>query len=259
MYVWYGTNEYNFEKLPNPPAYEPTTCHKCGRMISLGEDGYSSIGGHYFCDNCAAERIGGTFPSQAKAAPSEGQHDTGLRVVRDEDADEDLSEPVEEVPPAYRDRFDDIVELTDKFCDEHLNEEYKEYAREMAAEVCQEGSPARKGKAEGWAAGIVYSLGRVNFLDDPSQTPHMKSTQIAEGFGVSAATMQAKARVIREGLDLMPFHPDWTLPSRMDDNPLVWMLKVNGFLVDIRMAPRDAQVAAYKQGLIPYIPADRVE
>ena len=24
IFVGYGTNEYNFEKLPNPPAYEPT-------------------------------------------------------------------------------------------------------------------------------------------------------------------------------------------------------------------------------------------
>src|SRR3989344_5424360 len=24
MYVWYGMNEYNFEKLSNPPAFEPT-------------------------------------------------------------------------------------------------------------------------------------------------------------------------------------------------------------------------------------------
>jgi hypothetical protein len=43
----------------------------------------------------------------------------------------------------------------------------------------------------------------------------------------------------------------------MGDNPLIWMLEVNGFLVDIRMAPREAQVAAYEKGLIPYIPADR--
>ena len=53
-----------------------------------------------------------------------------------------------------------------------------------------------------------------------------------------------KARIIREGLDLMPFHPDWSLPSRMDRNPLVWMLEVNGLIMDIRMAPREAQVAA---------------
>ena len=52
MYVWYGTNEFNFEKLKNPPAYEPTHCSECGRVIRLGHDGYSIKGDKYFCDNC---------------------------------------------------------------------------------------------------------------------------------------------------------------------------------------------------------------
>ncbi len=34
------------------------------------------------------------------------------------------------------------------------------------------------------------------------------------------------------------------------------MLEVNGLLLDIRNAPREAQVDAYKKGLIPYVPAD---
>jgi len=86
-----------------------------------------------------------------------------------------------------------------------------------------------------------------------------RTVEIAKGFGVSVATMQAKAKAIGVGLDLIPFHPDWSLPSTMDDNPIVWMLEVNGILMDVRMAPRQAQVAAYEKGLIPYIPADREE
>ena len=43
----------------------------------------------------------------------------------------------------------------------------------------------------------------------------------------------------------------------MDDNPLVWMLNVNGFVMDIRLAPKEAQEIAFRKGLIPYIPADR--
>ena len=43
----------------------------------------------------------------------------------------------------------------------------------------------------------------------------------------------------------------------MDDNPLIWMLEVNGLLMDIRHCPREAQVVAFEKGLIPYIPADR--
>jgi hypothetical protein len=52
MYVWYGTNEYNFVKLENPPPYKPTKCAKCKRVIRLGEGGYSMKGGKYYCDRC---------------------------------------------------------------------------------------------------------------------------------------------------------------------------------------------------------------
>lgn len=53
MYVWYGTNEYNFEKLENPPAYEPTKCRRCGTIIRLGTDGYLMSGENYFCMKCS--------------------------------------------------------------------------------------------------------------------------------------------------------------------------------------------------------------
>lgn len=52
MYVYYGTNEYNFEKLENPPEYEPTKCAKCNRIISLGEDAYTVKGDEYLCKRC---------------------------------------------------------------------------------------------------------------------------------------------------------------------------------------------------------------
>jgi hypothetical protein len=54
LYVWRGTNEYNFEKLPTPPAYQPTRCASCGTVIRLGEDGYTHTpDGQYFCLACA--------------------------------------------------------------------------------------------------------------------------------------------------------------------------------------------------------------
>jgi hypothetical protein len=57
LYVYYGTNEHNFTKLPNPPSYEATKCSGCGRVISLGEDGYSIQGRRYFCDRCTNEKF----------------------------------------------------------------------------------------------------------------------------------------------------------------------------------------------------------
>ncbi len=52
MYVWYGTNEYNFEKLKNPPAYEPTRCSECKTVIVLSRDSHSIKGRKYLCGVC---------------------------------------------------------------------------------------------------------------------------------------------------------------------------------------------------------------
>lgn len=52
MYVWYGTNEYNFTRLENPPAFKPTYCGKCGRRLILPDGGYSDLCGEYRCENC---------------------------------------------------------------------------------------------------------------------------------------------------------------------------------------------------------------
>ena len=51
--MYFGTNEYNFEKLENPPEYEPTRCAKCHKVIVLGEEGFCiEPGGDYICENC---------------------------------------------------------------------------------------------------------------------------------------------------------------------------------------------------------------
>jgi hypothetical protein len=57
IYAYYGTNDYNFTKLENPPSYQPTKCSSCGTVIRLGEDGYSVQGRRYFCDKCSNESL----------------------------------------------------------------------------------------------------------------------------------------------------------------------------------------------------------
>lgn len=151
-----------------------------------------------------------------------------------------------------------VVGLIDQFCREHLNEEYAVLCRRLAEKLGRKRpSPLLQGTPSTWASGIVRSIGFVNFLDDRTQEPHLKMTDVDAGFGVSPASGASKAKAIREMFKLRRFDPAWTLPSRVDDNPLIWMLSVNGFLMDIRHAPREAQVAAFEKGLIPYVPADQ--
>jgi len=155
---------------------------------------------------------------------------------------------------------DELVKMTDAFCREFLNEEYAELCRKLAMALARKRpSPLLRGRLETWASGVVRTIGWVNFLHDPSQTPHLKLLSIDEAFGIAESTGAAKLKTIQTMFRIHQFDPKWTLPSKMDDNPLVWMLEVNDFLMDIRYAPRALQEMAFEKGLIPYIPADRAE
>ena len=151
-----------------------------------------------------------------------------------------------------------IAGMIDQFCKEHLNDEYAVLCHKLAEKLARKRpSPLLSGSPNTWASGIVRTVGWVNFLHDKSQTPYMRLSDIDACFGVSESTGAAKLAAIRKMLKIYQLDPNWTLPSRLDDNPMVWMLEVDGFLVDVRRAPREVQEVAFKKGLIPYIPADR--
>ncbi|HLN31704.1 MAG TPA: DUF6398 domain-containing protein [Gemmataceae bacterium] len=151
-----------------------------------------------------------------------------------------------------------IIGLIDEFCKEHLNEEYAVLCRKLAEKLARKRpSPLLHGSPNAWASGIVRAVGGANFLHDKSQSPYMRSSDIDYYLGTSVSTGAAKLAEIRKMLKIYQLDPNWTLPSRLDDNPMVWMLEVNGFMMDVRHAPREVQEIAFNKGLIPYIPADR--
>ena len=153
-----------------------------------------------------------------------------------------------------------IVAMTDQFCREKLNEEYAFLCRRLAEKLAHKRpSPLLGGKPETWACGIIRTIGWVNFLDDSSRKPHIKLTAIDKAFGIGESTGQGKSKAIRSMLKIRQFDHHWTLPSRMDDNPMIWVVEVNGFMTDIRTCPRVLQEIAFKKGLIPYIPGDRAD
>jgi hypothetical protein len=159
------------------------------------------------------------------------------------------------VPQEMRERYEAVTGITEEFCREHLNEEYADLSRKMAAALSRKRpSPLESGRTRSWAAGIVYALGRVNFLSDRSREPYMTMSELCEKIGVSQANASSKSREIWKRLDLMQLHPDWCLPSMLDENPLAWIIEVNALPVDARMMPREVQEEAYRLGLIPYVP-----
>jgi len=164
-------------------------------------------------------------------------------------------------PPTKEDKDESlrvVIGLIDQFCERHLNEEYAVLCRKLAEKLSRKRpSPLLQGSPNAWASGIVRAIGGVNFLHDKSQTPYMRSTDIDHYLGTSPSSGAAKLSAIRKMFKLYPFDPNWTLPSQLDDSPTAWLVQINGFVQDIRQAPREVQEIAFKKGLIPYIPADR--
>lgn len=167
--------------------------------------------------------------------------------------------PSTRVPAALQDTFDAIAQGTDAFSKEHLNAEYQQTIRWALAALCRKRpSPLLKGKPNTWAAAAVHSVGMVKFLFDPTQTPHCKAADIWEHFGLASSTGQSHSKKIQEALGMGQMDPEWTLPGKLDANPLVWMLQVNGLMLDARNLPLEVQDMAFAQGLIPYVPGRKV-
>ena len=83
------------------------------------------------------------------------------------------SSSIESVPLKMRPVYHEIIGLTDAVCAAHLNEEYAQVCRALAAQLSRKRpSPLEGGRVNTWAAAIVPTVGRVNFLFDKSQTPH---------------------------------------------------------------------------------------
>ena len=162
------------------------------------------------------------------------------------------------IPKSMQDKYADISTIISDFSDKYLNEEYTAMSLSLLALLCRKRpSPILSGKPNTWACGIIYAIGKTNFLFDRSQTPHIRASELAGMFGISQSTAGNKASEIKRVANIKPLDPEWTLPSRLFDNPMVWMFKTaSGFMFDVRYAPRATQAEFFDAGLIPFIPAD---
>ena len=158
------------------------------------------------------------------------------------------------VPKSMQNKYDAVVALSDRFCADHLDAEYSAFARRAVAALCRKRpSPLSTGQEKVWACAVIYAIGRANFLDDKASKPYMRMADLCASFEVATSTGGNKAKVVRDVLDIDMFNHNWVLPSRLAGNPIVWMIQVNGFVVDARRMTVEVQQAAVEQGLIPFV------
>lgn len=159
------------------------------------------------------------------------------------------------VPKQVQPVYDAIVALTDRFCQERLTDEYAVLCRKLAASLSRKRpSPLLTGHVETWAAGIAYTIAKLNFLFDQSNDLYISAADVAAAFGVAASTATGKCSAIRQALHIANFDWHWSIPSKMTGYPGAWLITVDGLMVDARSMPRDIQEEAFRRGYIPGLP-----
>ena len=159
------------------------------------------------------------------------------------------------VPDSVRKPFGDICNILAALCKERLNEEYFNLSVELAAKIARKRpSPLLSGHTKTWAAGIIHALGMVNFLFDKTQSPHLTSKELCAWFDLGQNTISTKSKSIRDMFGIYQMDPKWCLQSKIMDNPFIWMVSFDGYIVDVRTAPYEMQLAALEAGIIPFIP-----
>lgn len=127
------------------------------------------------------------------------------------------------VPKAMQEKYDEIAAILTQYCDEHLNDEYKNLCLHALEKLCRKRpSPVTSGRANTWAAGIIYAIGQNNFIFDKSKAIHMTAEELVEPLGVKKSTAGGKATEIRKMLKIDYFNAEWILDSDVENNPLIW-------------------------------------
>ena len=156
------------------------------------------------------------------------------------------------VPAAMLPLVEPMNRWIDAFCDAYLDEEYAYLSKKMLAKLARKRpSPLERGDPVIWAASVVYTVGRVNFLDDPTQTPHLTLDQFSEASEVTKSSLSRKSRVIAEAIDTREFDPEYCRRVLAAQSSTPWLVEVDGLIVDARMLPPELQAEARRLGLIP--------
>ena len=134
-----------------------------------------------------------------------------------------------DIPKSVRQTVGEIEAFTDQFCAERLDPEYADLCRRLIVKLARKRpTPLVRGAPKMWAAGVLYAVGRANFLFDRSQPIHLGGDELATLTGVPKTTMANKARRICDLVDLGPLDFEFSRRDLLERNPLVWLIEVNG-------------------------------
>ena len=142
-----------------------------------------------------------------------------------------------------KERVNKITELATSFCTQKLDEEYLELIEKVIGKLSRKRpSPLLRGKEEIWAAGVIHSIGQVNFLYDKSFEPYISFDDLNNFFGTKKSTVGNKAAEIRKMFKMDRLTGfDFMTGSRKHEHPIYNYVMVDGYIVSLSSLPEEYQ------------------
>lgn len=135
-----------------------------------------------------------------------------------------------------------LIKETKKFCDEYLNQEYYQLYEKMIEKMARKRVvPFLSGRGEIWLAAIIYAIGSVNFLFDPSFKPYVSTDDICNYFGVSKSTTAQKVKVVRDMFKMSQWKGEFFTNHMKETNSFLSNVFLDGMPIPISSLPEELQ------------------
>lgn len=142
-----------------------------------------------------------------------------------------------------KDKKEELEQMISSFCKEKLDEEYEQLCTKMLLKLYRKKNcPFERGSLSIWAASIIYTIGRINFLFDKSFEPFIPSEEIHNYFHTKVSTVSGKSTFIRNLLGVSArFDREFSTSFIRDSDPANRMVRVDGILILIDSLPEKYQ------------------
>ena len=133
------------------------------------------------------------------------------------------------------------TQVTD-YCKKQLDQEYGDVCKLLFQDLLKDNSDIfKRGKADIWAAGIVWAVGSINFLGDKSFEPYATLADVCQYFNVNTSTVGQKASKIRELLDMNYLSSSYIIESPASKFLDSLVMTQDGFIVPSNMFEDEIQ------------------
>lgn len=125
-----------------------------------------------------------------------------------------------------------LTKMTRDFCISWIDQEYADLCEKLIAKMARKRAvPFISGRLNIWAASVVWSIGRVNFLGDKTFAPYLSLEEVAKHFGASKSSVGQKAGKICDLMKLQYYDLEFSTNHMAQQNPFLRMaVDANGFI-----------------------------